>query len=166
MHKVIVGLTALTPSVDFWRNSDGSFCLGLRRYFKCRPGGLQRLLRISVAVVPGCLGGYGQHDRQVRRLNHLGHMSRPRLIQIHLRRDDASLPGIIFSLFHFCRGVANLCSGPVSSAILLSRGFQGGSVGSWKQRGDNAWGALLVYTVACLVVGSCIGVSYRRSANV
>jgi hypothetical protein len=45
---------------------------------------------------------------------------------------------------------------------LLSRGFRGGNVGSWTQRGENAWGALLVYTVSCLVVGSCIGVSYRN----
>ncbi|KAG7528275.1 hypothetical protein FFLO_06279 [Filobasidium floriforme] len=74
-----------------------------------------------------------------------------------IARDDPTLPPLLFSIFAFARGIGNVTSGPISSA-LLNYSSMNGSVGGY---GQHNYGPLLVYTGAMMVLGGFCGITYR-----
>lgn len=56
-------------------------------------------------------------------------------------KDDPNLPGLLFSLFTILKGVGNLTSGPISTALLKGGPFPGAS-GAY---GHTSFGRLIIY---------------------
>lgn len=59
-----------------------------------------------------------------------------------ISKDDPNLPGLLFSLFTILKGVGNLTSGPISTALLKGGAFAG-AAGAY---GKTDYGSLLIYT--------------------
>ncbi|KAM0751416.1 putative monocarboxylic acid transporter [Meredithblackwellia eburnea MCA 4105] len=74
-----------------------------------------------------------------------------------IARDDPNLPGFIFSLFAFFRGIGNISSGPVSNK-LLSSNIMLGAAGGY---GVRNYGSLILYSGLTMAAGSIVGVLYR-----
>ncbi|KAI5477335.1 hypothetical protein MNV49_006477 [Pseudohyphozyma bogoriensis] len=78
-----------------------------------------------------------------------------KLISI-IAKDDPLLPSVIFPIFAFSRGIANVSSGPVSEALLKTNSFKG-AMGGY---GVGNYGALLLYSGLTMLLGSVVGVIF------
>jgi len=74
-----------------------------------------------------------------------------------IAKDDHLLPPILFSIFAFARGVGNVASGPIATALLQGGNMPGAKYGY----GVVGYGGLLIYTGSIIAIGSLVGVSYR-----
>ncbi|KAI5477336.1 hypothetical protein MNV49_006478 [Pseudohyphozyma bogoriensis] len=73
--------------------------------------------------------------------------------------DDPLLPGVISSVFAFGRGLGNISSGPVASALLKTHTFKGAAGGY----GVGNYGALLLYSGVTIFIGGVVGIMSRET---
>lgn len=70
--------------------------------------------------------------------------------------DDPVLPPLLFSGFTILKGIGNLTSGPISTALLQSNAMRG-AAGAY---GNTNYGMLVIYTAITTFVGGTIGLFF------
>jgi hypothetical protein len=93
-------------------------------------------------------------------------------VAVDANDDNPALPPFLFGLFALLRGVGNIATGPVSEALLGSNNLRGGECGVWPCQGScwaarfgygDSYGALILYTGACMVAGTLAAFCFRSS---